>query len=181
MTTDFDTPIIAIAMAKAELDITLVQETIKDLDAIIEKLESEKLSIGERIDAVRARKEQWQSRLRSLQNAKNGDTAVRLRKGEALEKINAFYDTQPDGTGLNMTDIAAKTQLPWSSVRNSLQRARSGYYERERLWYRGEAPAEVNGHPKESPRRTVGDRGSAASNLGSGKAADSSPTRASVP
>ena len=168
-------------MAKPEIDLTLVQETIKDLDAIIEKLEGEKSAIDQRISDIRTRREQWQARIRSLHNSKNGDSRVRLRKGEAIQKINAVYDGLPTGTGLNMSDVAEKTGVPWSSVRNVLQRAGSGYYEKERLWYRGQAPPDVNGHPKEQPRRTVGDQGSVASNPGSGKAAESGRSRASAP
>ena len=61
-----------------------------------------------------------------------------------LRRINALFDELAPDTGLTMAEIAERTGIAWSSVRNELRRDADLFAERsDGRWYRGTKNADA--------------------------------------
>ncbi len=116
----------------------LLEGTIHDLEETMERLSGERAELDRRLSDVRARRDEWRAILAKV--SKNGASVRRRRakKGENLSKINALFDELGADSGLLMSDIAKRTGIPWSSVRNELQREGAPFVERDGYWLRKE-------------------------------------------
>lgn len=128
-------------------DPQLIDGTIRDLTAAVDRLEAEKAArqkeladLDAKIAETQARIRSWQNCLSKLTHQSTNDDRQRLRKGEALQRINDLFDKVPPGSGLSWSEIARQSGVPWSSVRNVLRREGSGYYEVQGNWFRGKMP-----------------------------------------
>jgi hypothetical protein len=134
------------------LDAGLIEGTILDLTAIIQRLQSDRnavrnelIDLDKRIEEAEARLRTWETFLSQIANQNNdSDDAPRLRKGEALTRINELFDKLKPDTALTWNEISRQAGIPWSTVRNVLRREGSGYMEKEgNRWVRcAKAPSE---------------------------------------
>jgi hypothetical protein len=125
----------------------LLEGTIRDLEETMERLGRERAELDQRLSDVRARRDEWRAILARV--SKNGGTAKRRRakKGENLRRISALYGELDAGIGLSMPEIEKRTGIPWSSVRNELQREGAPFIERDGSWFRKEKAGVTDARP----------------------------------
>ncbi|MBU0717395.1 MAG: hypothetical protein KJ749_04030 [Planctomycetes bacterium] len=116
----------------------LIEGTIRDLTETIERLTQQRADIDDRLSQVKARRDEWKAVLARVSDENGSGTRHRrAKKGENLRKIKALYDELGPGEGLSMAEVARRSGIPWSSVRNELGRDGQGFREGEDgLWYR---------------------------------------------
>ena len=108
----------------------LLEDTICDLEDTIDRLSRERADLDSRLTDVKSRCDEWREIL--AQVSRNGTTTTprrRARKGENLCRINELFNKVGPSAKFSMADIARKTGIPWSSVRNELNRATSRFGE----------------------------------------------------
>ncbi len=117
-------------------DRELIQGTIQDLTDTIERLCEEHDALEERLTEVSSRRDEWQARLSAIADNGQGTTKRRrARKGENLRTIQDFLVTLGPKANSTMAAIADETGIPWSSVRNELQREGAPFVEHDGCWF----------------------------------------------
>lgn len=118
------------------LDAGLIEGTIFDLTSILQRLQSDRACVRteladleKRIEDTEARLRTWETFLSQIANPDFQEDKSRLRKGEALAKINELFAKLNPGTALTWNEIARQAGIPWSTVRNVVRKESSGFKE----------------------------------------------------
>ena len=119
-----------------EVDRGLAEQTLQGLLLARQQLEKEREAINLQIEELAGQISEWQQKLGHNTNGKAGNAKTRRKKGQNLKDIVALFESLPQDSGLTMADIAERTEIPWSSCRNVMNKYREQFREdSDSLWY----------------------------------------------
>ncbi len=121
-------------------EVALIEGTIRDLEAALANLRGERAALDTRIEEAEERICVWKARLKQHTNQGQGarQNGPRLKRGEALARIDQLFDANQPDDGYSIREIADRTGIAWSSVRNVIKRTDSGYHERSDRWFKND-------------------------------------------
>ena len=93
------------------------------------QLEVERKRIDDQLAEKNALIQAWALELESLEHSSDSGKTNRLPRGEAKQRISAFFDTDlhAQADGATIKEIADATGVSWSTVRNVIEKPKNGY------------------------------------------------------
>jgi len=126
----------------------LIEHTLAAIREARRALELEQDRVVEEIGEKDALIQAWVAELDSMDHADEDGPRKknpRLPKGEPLRKINAFFDgdQKAQSDGATTKEIADTTGLPWSTVRNVLEKPKNGFAKSDNDRWKRVQPAKL--------------------------------------
>jgi DNA-binding GntR family transcriptional regulator len=129
-------------MAAKDPSPKLIEATLTDIRGLIENVESRRAELDAQLEGLRQRYREWEQVLSGAKS--NGTKRPRAKKGENDAKIAQVFDQNP-GRGFTLPELADRTGVSWSSVRNAVSKNGKGrYHEQGGKWYRVEDETNLN-------------------------------------